>query len=56
VKKRDHLEDLGVDGRITNSLGGRGMDRYGSGQGRAAGCCERDKEAPGSVICGYFLD
>jgi len=26
LKKRDHLEDLGVDGRIIIRLGGRGMD------------------------------
>jgi hypothetical protein len=25
-QKRDHLEEQGVDGRVINRLGGRGMD------------------------------
>jgi hypothetical protein len=47
LRERDILEDLGVDGRIIlklilrKSVGeGVGLDRFGSGQGHMAGCCE----------------
>jgi hypothetical protein len=33
-----------------------GLDRYGSGQGRAVGTCKCGNEPSGSIICGEFLD
>ena len=60
LKHRDHLEDL--DGRIIlkcileNSDEGHGLDRFGSGQGQVAGCCECDNEPSGSIKCEGFLE
>ena len=62
LRERDHLEDRGVDGRITLILifrkwdGGHGMDWSGSGYGQVAGSCKRGNEHSGSIKCGEFLD
>ena len=35
---------------------GRGLDRYDSGQGQVAGCCECGNEPSSSIKCGEFLE
>jgi hypothetical protein len=47
LMRRDHLEDLGLDGDnikrdITNRLEGSGLNSAGLGQGRSEGSCEQD--------------
>jgi hypothetical protein len=37
-------------------MGGRGLDRYGSGYEQVAGSCECGNEPSGSIKCGEFLD
>ena len=60
--ERDHLEDLGVDGRITlkwifrNWMEGCRMDLSGLGQEQVAGCCEGGDEFSASVKCREFRD
>ena len=60
--ERDHLEDLGVDGRIIlkcifKKWDGRcGLDCPGSGEGQVAGACECCNELSGSIACGESLD
>jgi hypothetical protein len=60
--ERDHLEDVGVDGRIIfiwifkQWVGEHGLDRSGSGEGQTEGTCECGKEPSGSIKCGEFLD
>jgi hypothetical protein len=55
VSGRDHLEELGVDGRailkwILKKRGGKhGPDLSGSGWGQVAGACECGNEPSGSV-------
>ena len=45
MRERDHLEDLGVDGRIfRNGMWEYGLDRAGSGQGQVAGTCDCSNE------------
>jgi hypothetical protein len=57
LKGIDHLEDLGVDKKITlkwilgNRVGGCGLDSSGS----VTGSCEHDNEPPGSIKGGEFL-
>ena len=58
---RNHLEDLGVDGKITLKLicrkwGGESwtgllLPRLGAG----GGACEHSYESSGSIKCGNFL-
>ena len=55
LRKRDHLEDLGVDRRRVLKWGGHRLDLSGSGQGQAAGCCECGSEPSDSIKCGNFL-
>jgi hypothetical protein len=58
----DHLEDMGVDGRIIlNGSSRNGIRRHGvdcsvSGQGQVTGACEYCNEPSGSIKCGAFLD
>jgi len=60
--ERDHLGDLGVDGRIIlRWISGSGMWRYGldptgSGWGQVASTCECGNEPSGYIKCGEFLD
>jgi hypothetical protein len=62
LRKRDHLGDPGVDGRIILKYIFRkwerrhGLDLSGSGQGQVAGCCECGNEPLGSIQYGEFLD
>jgi hypothetical protein len=57
LRKRDHVEDLGVDGRIFKKWNvEHGLDRAGSGQGELAGFCECCVEPPSSIKCGEFFD
>jgi hypothetical protein len=63
ARRKDHLKDKGVDGRMGSNWtlgrlvgGGCGVDSPGSGQGPLAGCCECGDEPSGSgaielVIC-----
>jgi hypothetical protein len=60
---REHLEDVGVDGRILEWILGKygGMcvlDSSGSGYGPVVGCCEHGNEPSGSIRGGggEFLD
>jgi hypothetical protein len=59
--ERDHLEDVGGDGRIIlklilkSAIGWHGLGCPGSGQGNLTGACECGKEPSHSVICGDFL-
>jgi len=58
LRERDHLEDLGVDGRIIIRWifrkwdMGHGLDRAGSGLGQVAGICECGNEHSGPIKCG----
>ena len=55
----DHFGDSGIDGRIILKWifeKWDGLDRSGSGQGKAAGCCQCGDEPSGSIKCGEFLD
>jgi hypothetical protein len=63
LKERDHLKDLGVDGRISglnesqeNWASGYGLNSCGSGNEQLAGCCEHCHEISGSTKGGEFLD
>jgi len=61
MNERDHLEDLGVDGKlmlkwILSRIAGRGLDSAGLTQGEVEGRCERGIETSGSTKCGEFLD
>jgi hypothetical protein len=61
LREGDHLKDLGIDGRIILKMDlrqmgwGHGLDRFGSGQGKVADCCECGYELFGSIKCGEFL-
>jgi hypothetical protein len=61
LAKINHLEDLGVDGRIILELifkkcnWGRGLDWAGSEFGQMAGSCEFGNKHSGSMKCGEFL-
>jgi hypothetical protein len=54
---RDHVEDLGIDGRIILQciLGEYVLDSTGSGWGSVAGSCEHGNEPSGSIKGGKFL-
>jgi hypothetical protein len=59
LKKRDHLGDLGADGKIILKwiLGKHLMvwlDSSGSGQGTVAGCYEHSNEPSDSIKDGEF--
>jgi hypothetical protein len=60
LKGRDHLEDLGVDGKVLEWMlgklgGGCGLDSSGSGQGPVAGPSKHVNELSCSIKCGVFL-
>jgi len=62
MRERDHLEDLGIDGRIILRWifrkwdRGHELHRAGSGLGQVAGSCECGNELSGSIKCGEFLE
>lgn len=60
LKEKDRLEDQGVEARIIlkrlNSLGGRGMDTCGSGQGQLAVSYEHGNETYASINFEEFSD
>jgi hypothetical protein len=61
LRKRDHFEDLVLDGRIIitwilNQLGGRGLDLSGTEWGQVAGSCEGGNEPSDPIKCGEFLN
>ena len=58
--KRDHLQDLGMDGSIIliyllNEMEWRGLDLPVFVQEELAGCCEYGNELCDSIKCGNFL-
>jgi hypothetical protein len=61
LKGRDHLEDLGLDGRVISELilgkqvGSCGLDSSSSVWGLVASCCEHDNETSSSIKDGEFL-
>ena len=62
LKERYHLEDQGIDGRITLKWifmkweWGHGLDLSGSGHGQVTGSCECGNEPSGSIKCRVFLE
>jgi hypothetical protein len=62
LRETDHLEDLGVNGRVILRWiirkwdVGHGLNWSGSGQGQVAGTCNCGNEHSGSIKCGKFLD
>jgi hypothetical protein len=62
LKERDHLKDLGIDGRVTlqqycrNSIRGHRLDYLAQKKGRAAGSYKHSNKPSGSVKCGELLD
>jgi hypothetical protein len=62
VRKGDHFDDPGVDGRIIlksifeKCVVGYGLDRSGFGSGQVAISWECGNEPSGSIKCGEFLD
>jgi len=61
-QETDHLENLGIDGRIILKFmfkrldGKQGLDCYGSGWGQMASSYECGNEDQGSIKCGEILD
>ena len=62
MRERDHLEDLGIEGRIILIYIFRTWEReqelasFGTGQGQVVGSCECGDELLGSIKCREFLD
>jgi hypothetical protein len=58
MRERDHLEDLGEDGRITLKWIFKKWDgeTWTGSIWLRTGACESDKEPSGSIKCGEFLD
>ena len=62
LKEGDHLQRLGIDGRIVfkqilkNKMGGRGQDSSGSGWGLVAVSCGSGNDISGSITCEKCLD
>ena len=62
LKKRGHLEDPGLDGKMVLNWifkkwdGGIGLDRPVAEEGQVAGSCGCGKKTSGSTKCGEFLD
>ena len=62
LRERDHLADLGVNGRIIlkrvfkKTDGRHGLLRSGSGEGQVEGACKCGNKPSGSIKCGEFLD
>jgi len=50
--------NLGFKGLILkrNQIGKSGLERFGTGYGHVAGCCEHVNEPLGFVNCWEFLD
>jgi hypothetical protein len=61
-QETDHLENLGIDGRIILKFmfkrldGKQGLDCSGSGWGQMASSYECGNEDQGSIKCGEILD
>jgi len=61
LEKENHMEDLGVDGKIIlelifkNCNIGRGLDWDGWEFGQVAGSCEYGNKHSGFIKCGEFL-
>jgi hypothetical protein len=61
LMERDHSEELGVYGKISNRSLGNRVGRYGlvassSGQGQMAGSCKHSNVPSGPIKGGEFLD
>jgi hypothetical protein len=59
LRERDHLKDLGVDGKVILKgvfkkwIRTHGLDRSGLGQD---GACDRGNTLPSYTKCGNFID
>jgi len=62
MRERDHLEDLGIDGKIILKWlfekwdGEHGLDWSGSQKGQVAGYCECGYEPLSFIECEKILD
>jgi hypothetical protein len=61
LERKNHLEILGVDGRIIlkhpqHVEWGHGLDLFGSEVEQVVDSCECGNESSGSIQCGEFLD
>jgi hypothetical protein len=64
MKKKDHLQDLGIDRRIIlkgtvkkkNGWQGGGLDSFHSEQGPVAGSCKQYTGPTSPIKCDKFLD
>ena len=62
LKEREHLEDVGAEGRIIGWIfrkwdegGWHGLDLSGSGYGQVSAICKCGNEPSDSIKCGEFL-